>query len=83
MVASLVAKIRSVHCGAYHTCCWVHHGSESARLGALSYEKGVVNDNGELAGDLWLWGRNRCICEHEHAKAGSDFIRFNRNSTSI
>eukprot|EP00438_Fugacium_kawagutii_P008443 Skav217424 [mRNA] locus=scaffold1729:24412:31718:+ [translate_table: standard] len=38
--------------------------------GGLSYEKGVLNDNGELAGDLWVWGRNRCIGEHEHAKAG-------------
>ena len=38
-------------------------------LGALSYERGMMNDNGELTGDLWVWGRNRCICEHEHAKA--------------
>lgn len=72
MVSSLQAKIRSVHCGAYHTCGWVD-GSVRVPLGALSYEKGVVNDNGELAGDLWLWGRNRCICEHEHAKVDSDF----------
>lgn len=38
--------------------------------GGLSYEKGIYNDNGELAGDLWVWGRNRCIGEHEHAKVG-------------
>eukprot|EP00439_Symbiodinium_sp_Y106_P054500 s2803_g7.t1 len=42
LVQSLLARVRSVHCGAYHTC-------------ALSYEKGVINDNGEPAGDLWVW----------------------------
>ncbi|CAL1140453.1 unnamed protein product [Cladocopium goreaui] len=55
IISSLITKIRTVHCGAYHTC-------------GLSYEKGIYNDNGELAGDLWVWGRNRCIGEHEHAK---------------
>ena len=46
------------------------HGRFLSSEGGLSYEKGVFNDNGELAGDLWVWGRNRCICEHEHAKVG-------------
>ncbi|CAE7194424.1 HERC1 [Symbiodinium necroappetens] len=36
LVQSLLARVRSVHCGA------------------LSYEKGVINDNGEPAGDLWV-----------------------------
>eukprot|EP00913_Durusdinium_trenchii_P025566 g23996.t1 len=48
---------------AYHTC-------------ALSYERGMMNDNGELTGDLWVWGRNRCICEHEHAKVPTKFMQI-------
>lgn len=63
MVSSLVTSIQSVHCGAYHTC-------------ALSYERGMMNDNGELTGDLWVWGRNRCICEHEHAKVPTKFMQI-------
>ncbi|CAJ1342480.1 unnamed protein product [Effrenium voratum] len=63
LIQSLVVRIRSVHCGAYHSC-------------ALSYEKGVVNDNGEMAGDLWVWGRNRCICEHENAKVPIKFMQI-------
>ncbi|CAE7643215.1 UVR8 [Symbiodinium sp. CCMP2592] len=63
LVQSLLARVRSVHCGAYHTC-------------ALSYEKGVINDNGEPAGDLWVWGRGRCIGEHEHAKVPIKFMQI-------
>lgn len=63
IISSLITKIRTVHCGAYHTC-------------GLSYEKGIYNDNGELAGDLWVWGRNRCIGEHEHAKVPMKFMQI-------
>ncbi|CAE7524611.1 Herc4 [Symbiodinium sp. KB8] len=58
LVQSLLARVRSVHCGA------------------LSYEKGVINDNGEPAGDLWVWGRGRCIGEHEHAKVPIKFMQI-------
>lgn len=63
LVNGLGDLAKSVHCASYHTC-------------VISYEAGVLTETGQLCGEVWVWGRNRCICEHEHVKVPVKFMQI-------